>query len=196
MHGKVSTLTYHFVWCPNYCGKILTGAIVERLSILFHERAAARYLGVVALDVAPDRVHVCAQAPSTRASHHSANRLKGCTARVLRDEFPWLRSRLPSSWSRSSYKTSTVSLWTPGGRRTIPFVCGERQRALLAHRAGESDLVHIRSEWYVLAMAEVAAENEQPVTDVPGIDLDVTNIATDSDGVGALVPDAGPKKLE
>ncbi len=48
----------------------------------------------------------------------------------------------------------------------------------------------------MLATAEVAAENEQPVTDVPGIDLDVTNISTDSDGVGALAPDAGPKKLD
>ena len=82
-----------------------------------------------------------------------------------------------------SYKTSTVSLWTLGGRQTIPFVCGERARAVLARRVGESDLVYVRGEWYLLTTAEVTLEDEQPITDVVGIDLGVTNIATDSDGV-------------
>ena len=31
------------------------------------------------------------------------NRLKGRTSRVLRQEFPSLRSRLPTLWSRSSF---------------------------------------------------------------------------------------------
>lgn len=53
---------------------------------------------------------------------------------------------------------------------------------MLANRVGESDLVHIRGEWYLLTTAEVALEDGQPVTDVVGIDLGVTNIATDSDG--------------
>jgi REP element-mobilizing transposase RayT len=34
---------------------------------------------------------------------HSANRLKGYSSRVLRQEFPSLRSRLPCLWSRSYY---------------------------------------------------------------------------------------------
>ncbi len=32
---------------------------------------------------------------------------------------------------------SSFSIWTLDGRQTIPFVCGERQRAMLATRQGE-----------------------------------------------------------
>lgn len=81
-----------------------------------------------------------------------------------------------------SYKASTVSIWTVEGRQTVSFVCGERQRALLASRIGESDLACIRGEWYLLTTAEVVEQEPQAVDDVLGIDLGVTNIAVDSDG--------------
>lgn len=103
IRGSVSTLTYHFVWCPKYRRKILTGAIAERLSALIHERTKALYLDIVALEIMPDHVHLFVKAPPTLAPQHIANQLKGYTARVLRDEFPQLRSRLPSLWSRSYY---------------------------------------------------------------------------------------------
>src|SRR5580700_1097370 len=35
------------------------------------------------------------------------------------------------SWNPAA---SCVSVWSPGGRLSIPFVCGERQRGLLASR--------------------------------------------------------------
>jgi hypothetical protein len=31
----------------------------------------------------------------------------------------------------------------------IPFVCGERQRALLGFRKGEVDLMLVRGKWYL-----------------------------------------------
>ncbi|MCG8347539.1 MAG: IS200/IS605 family transposase [Chloroflexales bacterium] len=103
IRGSVSTLTYHFVWCPKYRRKVLTGAVAARLHVLIHERAAALSLEIVALDVMPDHVHLFVQAPPTLAPQPIANQLKGATARVLRDAFPHLRSRLPSLWSRSYY---------------------------------------------------------------------------------------------
>lgn len=103
IRGSVSTLTYHFVWCPKYRRKVLTGAVADRLWTLIHERAAALHLEIVALEVQPDHVHLFVNAPPTLAPQHIANQLKGSTSRILRDEFPHLRSRLPSLWSRSYY---------------------------------------------------------------------------------------------
>ena len=103
LRGSVSSLTYHFVWCPKYRRKILTGTIAERLSALIYERAAALHLEIVALELMPDHVHLFVKAPPTLAPQHIVNQLKGYTARVLRDEFPQRRSRLPSLWSRSYY---------------------------------------------------------------------------------------------
>jgi putative transposase len=77
---------------------------------------------------------------------------------------------------------SSVSIWTLEARQSIPFVCGERQRALLASRRGETDLAFVRGDWYLFATCEVETPELSDVEDVLGIDLGVTNIAVDSDG--------------
>ena len=77
---------------------------------------------------------------------------------------------------------SEVSIWTLDGRQAIPFVCGERQRRMLETRQGESDLLYHRGEWYLLVTCEVEDPDPEDVDDVLGVDLGVTNIATDSDG--------------
>jgi IS605 OrfB family transposase len=77
---------------------------------------------------------------------------------------------------------SSVSIWTLDGRQAIPFVCGERQQRMLATRRGESDLVFDRGHWFLLVTCEVEEGDTQDVDDVLGVDLGVTNIATDSDG--------------
>jgi IS605 OrfB family transposase len=75
-----------------------------------------------------------------------------------------------------------ISIWTVGGRQTIPFVCGERARARLAARRGESDLFCRDGQWFLAFTANV----EEPPTNLPddwlGVDLGVTNLAVTSDG--------------
>jgi IS605 OrfB family transposase len=76
----------------------------------------------------------------------------------------------------------SVSIWSTVGRLRIPFVCGARQRAMLAGRKGESDLVSRDGEFFLLATVDVA---EKPLLDCPdaiGVDLGIVNIASDSDG--------------
>ena len=77
---------------------------------------------------------------------------------------------------------NTVSIWTVDGRCTIPFVAGDRQRRLLVHQHGESDLVFRNGTIYLLATCEVADPDPIDVDGALGIDLGVTNIAVDSDG--------------
>jgi IS605 OrfB family transposase len=76
-----------------------------------------------------------------------------------------------------------VSIWTLDGRLSIPFIAGERQMQLLQTRMGETDLVYHRGNWYLLATCEIQEPDPQDSDDVLGIDLGVTNIATDSDGL-------------
>src|SRR5262249_42283080 len=81
-----------------------------------------------------------------------------------------------------SYGRERISIWTLDGRQAIPFVCGERQRSLLASRLGQSDLLYRQGQWYLLATCEVVDRAPQDGDGALGIDLGVTNIATDSDG--------------
>ena len=76
----------------------------------------------------------------------------------------------------------TVSIWSVANRLTIPFVCGERQRALLQTRQGETDLVYIGGEFFLYATCNVEEPPPEEVDDVLGVDLGIINIATDSDG--------------
>jgi putative transposase len=58
---------------------------------------------VHALEVMPDHVHLFLEHDPRWSVAEIVNRMKGVTSRTLRDEFPALRSRLPTLWSRSYY---------------------------------------------------------------------------------------------
>lgn len=79
-------------------------------------------------------------------------------------------------------KGSEVSIWTRNGRQAIPFVCGERQRALLAAHRGETDLAFVRGNWYLFVGCEVETPEPIDVEGVLGVDMGIVNLATDSDG--------------
>jgi len=101
------------------------------------------------------------------------------TARTfsLRGAFPYDDRML--TWRHNQ---STVSILTLEGRQTVPFVCGDRQRELLATQRGESDLVYRDGKWYVFATCEVEEPDERDIDGFLGVDLGVVNIAADSDG--------------
>ncbi|GAB3831341.1 IS200/IS605 family transposase [Dactylosporangium cerinum] len=100
--GAAYDLGYHVVWCPK-CRPVLTGPVADRCGELIQQRCGERGWQVVALEVAPDHVHLFVEGHPADSSAHVANQLKGDTSRVLRAEFASLRSRLPTLWSRSSF---------------------------------------------------------------------------------------------
>lgn len=78
--------------------------------------------------------------------------------------------------------SDSVSLWTLDGRAVIPFVCGDRQRKLLAFRKGEIDLMYIRGKWYLAVVCDVPDPIEIDVEGVLGVDFGIVNLAFDSEG--------------
>lgn len=101
--GAIFSLKYHVIWCPKYRRPVLVGDVAARLKTLLTEKAAEIGATVHALEVLPDHVHLFVESDPTRAPAHLAAQFKGYTSRVLRSEFPHLRSRLPTLWSRSYY---------------------------------------------------------------------------------------------
>lgn len=82
--------------------------------------------------------------------------------------------------------TSQVSLWTVKGRMTLPFVCGDRQRELLATQQGETDLCCVGGLWFLNTTCNVEEPPPPPAADTSGgflgVDLGIVNLATDSEG--------------
>ena len=104
--GAVFSLKYHIVWCPKFRRPVLVDAVADRLRELLAEKSAELGMKIHALEVLPEHVHLFVEADPTRCVAEILNRLKGYTSRTLREEFPSLRSRLPTLWSRSYYAGS------------------------------------------------------------------------------------------
>ncbi|MBN6052442.1 IS200/IS605 family transposase, partial [Nonomuraea sp. RK-328] len=58
---------------------------------------------VVALEVMPDRVRLFVKPHPKNSPSYVAGQFKGFTSHHLRAEFPHLRCRLPTLWSRSCF---------------------------------------------------------------------------------------------
>lgn len=99
----VYNIGYHLIWCPKYRRKVLVGDVEVRLRELFLERANEIDISIEQMEVMPDHVHLFVKSPPTLAPHYIVQQLKGASSRILRDEFPHLRSRLPTLWTRSYY---------------------------------------------------------------------------------------------
>lgn len=103
----VYDLGYHVVWCSKYRRPVLGNRVAARLEELIHAKADEKDWEIVSLKVMPDHVHLFVKAHTKDSPSHIANQFKGFTSRILRSEFPHLRSRLPTLWS-SSYFVATV----------------------------------------------------------------------------------------
>jgi len=108
--GAVYSLKYHLVWCPKYRRPVLVGNIASRLETLLREKAAQLDAKIHALEIMPEHVHLFLETDPTRAPAHIAFQFKGYTSSILRREFPELRSRLPTLWSRSYFIGSVGSV--------------------------------------------------------------------------------------
>jgi cytochrome c oxidase subunit III len=57
----------------------------------------------------PDQVHLVVKHDPKASASYVANQFKGYTSRVLREEFPHLRSKLPTLWSSSYFAASATA---------------------------------------------------------------------------------------
>jgi putative transposase len=117
--GCVYSLKYHLVWCPKYRRKLLVDRLALRLEALLRQKAAELGAEIHALEIMPDHVHLFVESDPTLAPAHIAAQFKGYSSRVLRQEFPWLKSRYPAFWSRSYYIGSVGHVSKAAIRRYI-----------------------------------------------------------------------------
>lgn len=106
-NNVVYSCRYHVIWRPKYRRPVLVPEVAERLKQVI--RAVADECGaeVIELEVMPDHVHLLVEVDPQFGVHKLVRKMKGRPSRLLRDEFRWLRSRLPTLWN-SSYFVATV----------------------------------------------------------------------------------------
>lgn len=103
----VYSCKYHVVWCPKYRRSVLINGVDVRLKELIKETCERLKVELFAMEVMPDHVHLLLEVDPQFGIHKAVKQIKGRSSRVLRSEFPWLRSKIPTLWT-NSYFVSTV----------------------------------------------------------------------------------------
>jgi putative transposase len=110
-HSIVYSCQYHVIFCPKYRRKVLTDAVAARLKELVLAKQADYGYTVIEMEVLPDHVHLLLDVDPRAGINVVVGKIKGFTSHELRDEFPSLKKRLPTLWTRSKF-ISTVGAVT------------------------------------------------------------------------------------
>lgn len=104
--GIVYKNQFHIIFCPKYRRKVLVNGVDERLKEILFEIAKTKDVEIKALEIMPDHVHIFIDFDPRLTLHKIVKDFKGISSRILREEFPHLKSRLPSLWTRSYFACS------------------------------------------------------------------------------------------
>lgn len=105
--GIVYKNQFHVIFCPKYRRKVLVNGVDVRLKEILYAEASKMAVKIKSIEVMPDHVHIFLECDPRLPLHKVIKQLKGVSSRILREEFPWLKSRIPSLWTRS-YFSCTV----------------------------------------------------------------------------------------
>ena len=103
----VYSCKYHVVWCPKYRRKVLVNGVDNRLKELITQICQEIQVEIIEMEIMPDHVHLLIEVDPQFGIHKAVKLIKGRTSRILRTEFPYLKTKLPTLWT-NSYFVSTV----------------------------------------------------------------------------------------
>ncbi len=106
-NNVVFSCKYHVVWCSKYRRDVLVNGADDRLKEIIHQVYSETRSAVLEMEVMPNHVHLLVEVDPQFGIHHLIKLIKGRSSRLLRQEFRWCRTRLPSLWT-NSYFVSTV----------------------------------------------------------------------------------------
>ncbi|OKH24132.1 IS200/IS605 family transposase [Hydrococcus rivularis NIES-593] len=103
----VYSCKYHVVWCPKYRRKVLIHGVDAKLKEILQQVANEFQSEIIEMEIMDDHVHLLVEVDPQFGIAKLVRYMKGRSSRLLRQEFPWLKSRLPTLWT-NSYFVSTV----------------------------------------------------------------------------------------
>ena len=94
---------YHVIFCPKYRRNVLVGQVESRFKQIAIELSKELNFEIEAMELMPDHVHLLIDCDPQFGIHRIIKRIKGKSSKLLRDEFPALKSRLPTLWTNSYF---------------------------------------------------------------------------------------------
>ena len=102
----VYSCQYHVIWCTKYRRKVLDTQIQGRLKQLIREKQDEYGYQIAEVETQAEHVHLLIEIPPTDSIDKIVGKIKSYSSKILREEYPSLKSRLPSLWPRSKFVSS------------------------------------------------------------------------------------------
>jgi len=106
-HSMVFSCQYHVVFCPKYRRKVLKDGVETRIKELILEKQEEYGYEIIEMEIMPDHVHLLIDCSPSPGIDKIVGKIKGYTSHTIRKEFPWMKRRLPSLWTRSKFISTT-----------------------------------------------------------------------------------------
>ena len=105
-HSIVYSCQHHVIFCPKYRRPVLEEAVAKRLKEMILEKQGEYGYAVMSMEIMPEHVHLLLDVDPRVGVNNVVAKIKGYTSHELREEYPWLKKRLPTLWTRSKFISS------------------------------------------------------------------------------------------
>ena len=109
-NGIIYINQFHIIFSPKYKKPVLTGNVEKRLKEILYEEADKMNVDIKALEIMPDYVDMFIEFDPRLMLHKVIKHFKGKSSHILREEFPFLKSSMPSLWTRSYLSCSVGNI--------------------------------------------------------------------------------------
>ena len=94
---------YHIIWCPKYRRPVLINGVDKKLKQIIVDVCKETGSELLEMEIMFDHVHLLAEIDPQLGAHRFIKKVKGRSSRLLRNEFQFLRSKLPTLWTHSYF---------------------------------------------------------------------------------------------
>ena len=101
---------YHVIFCPKYRRKILNDEVSVKLKEIFTTTASRYSFDIIEMEIMPDHCHLLISCNPRFGIMECVKKLNIISAHNLKIEFPYLKSKLPNIWTRSSFVSTVGSV--------------------------------------------------------------------------------------
>ena len=97
----ISDMSYSAVWCTKFRRPFLTEEVQNELRKCIEERCSAISVIIDSLNIYSDHVCIDFRTVPTNCPHWVVTQLKHYTSGILREDFPDLKKKAPTLWTRA-----------------------------------------------------------------------------------------------
>lgn len=106
----VYSCLYHVVYCPKYRRKVLNDDLQKELRKILPKLAEEVEAKIIDIEIMVDHIHMIIDCNPRFGITKVIRHLKGKSSKYLRSKYPYLKTKLPSLWTRGAFISTVGSV--------------------------------------------------------------------------------------